>query len=397
MADVRPFQCIRPDQKTAAEVAALPYDVYSRKEAKEKVHGHPLSFLNIDRPETQYGDDFDMYSDKAYETARDMLEAEIRDGVFVCDPDEAYYIYEETMDGRVQTGITACCAIEDYRKNIIKKHENTLEEKEQDRIRHIRTTGAQTGPIFLAYRENERLSAILDEEKKNDCLYDFISDDGIRHHVWKISDAAHVAEIKQIFAGIESLYIADGHHRCASACKVGGTETFMAVLFADTQLKILPYNRAVRDLNGMTAEEFISAVSEKFTVAEAENAVSPDAHATFGMLLEGKWYCLTLKPEYERTDPVEVLDVSSLQDYLLGPVLGIENPRTDKRISFVGGIRGNGELEKMVGSGDYAVAFSMYPTQMNELLAVADAGRLMPPKSTWFEPKLRSGLFIHRI
>ncbi len=273
MAIVKPFICIRPEPDKAAQVAALPYDVYDRKEAKAEVQGKPLSFLNIDRPETQFGDDFDMYSDEAYATARRLLEERIADGTFLTDGDESYYLYELTMNGRVQTGIVACCAVSDYHDNVIKKHENTRPEKEKDRMRHIDALSAQTGPIFLAYRKNERLQEIIREAKLSPCLYDFVSDDGISHRVWKLKD--HAAEIEEIFAGMDSLYIADGHHRAASACKVGRGESFLAVLFADEELAILPYNRAVKDLNGLSQAEFLARAEESFAVTPADGEVSP--------------------------------------------------------------------------------------------------------------------------
>ena len=414
MADVRPFVCVRPAADAASQVAALPYDVYSRKEACEAVKGHPLSFLNIDRAETQFADDVDTYDPRVYAKAKEMLEAEIADGTFVTDEGENYYLYRLTMDGRSQTGIVACCSIDDYVNGVIKKHENTREEKELDRIRHVDITGAHTGPIFLAYRRNETLKQIMADVMTEAPLYDFVSEDGIGHTVWKIGGRETVEKIREAFGKIPNTYIADGHHRAASAVKVGlkrraenpgytGQEAFnyfLAVLFPEDQLMIMPYNRVVKDLNGITEEEFLAAVSEKFRVEPAGGAAyAPTAKGTFGMYLGGKWYKLAAKPEVTAAvsgDPVKSLDVSVLQDYLLGPVLGIGDPRLDKRIDFIGGIRGLGELERRV-SEDMTVAFSMYPTSIGELFAVADAGLLMPPKSTWFEPKLRSGLFIHRI
>ena len=401
MAIVKPFVCIRPDVKYADKVAALPYDVYDRKEAKAAVQNNALSFLNIDRPETQYPDDFDMYSEKAYETARDLLAFQIKDGIYVTEKEPAYFVYELTMNGRAQTGIVACCAVSDYVNGVIKKHENTLAAKEQDRIRHIRTVGAQTGPIFLAYRKNETLADILAVTRTNTPLYDFVSDDGISHRVWKIHPDFRET-IENTFAGINEIYIADGHHRAASAVKVAletgrEDETFLSVLFADDELRILPYNRALKDLNGRTKEEFLTEISKIYDVCECSQAVEPAAHGHVGMYLDGQWYELTLKPEFASDDPVKCLDVSRLQDLVLAPLFGIDDPKTNPRISFVGGIRGVKELERLVDSCGYAVAFSMYPTQMSELLAVADAKLLMPPKSTWFEPKLRSGLFIHRL
>lgn len=411
MAVVKPFICIRPAKEHAAEVAALPYDVYNRKEACAAVKGNPLSFLNIDRAETQFSDDVDTYADCVYEKARELLDSQIADGIYVTDAGDHYYLYELTMDGRSQTGIVACCSIDDYVNGVIKKHENTREEKELDRIRHVDTVNAQTGPIFLAYRQNIALKEIVAEEKTKPALYDFVSDDGIRHRVWRIDGADRTDAIEAAFAAIPSTYIADGHHRAASAVKVGlkrrtkhpgytGEEPFnyfLSVLFPDEELMILPYNRVVRDLNGLSTEQFFEKLKEKFELEEiGKGPYAPVQKGTFGMYLDGTWYALKILPQYRSADPVKGLDVSILQDHLLAPVLGIGDPRTDKRIDFIGGIRGLKELERRVGE-DMEVAFSMYPTSIEELLSVADAGLLMPPKSTWFEPKLRSGLFIHRL
>lgn len=411
MAVVKPFICIRPAKEHAAEVAALPYDVYNRKEACAAVKGNPLSFLNIDRAETQFSDDVDTYADCVYEKARELLDSQIADGIYVTDAGDHYYLYELTMDGRSQTGIVACCSIDDYVNSVIKKHENTREEKELDRIRHVDTVNAQTGPIFLAYRQNTALKEIVAEEKTKPALYDFVSDDGICHRVWRIDGADRTDAIEAAFAAIPSTYIADGHHRAASAVKVGlkrrtkhpgytGEEPFnyfLSVLFPDEELMILPYNRVVRDLNGMSTEQFFEKLKEKFELEEiGKEPYAPVQKGTFGMYLDGTWYALKILPQYRSADPVKGLDVSILQDHLLAPVLGIGDPRTDKRIDFIGGIRGLKELERRVGE-DMEVAFSMYPTSIEELLSVADAGLLMPPKSTWFEPKLRSGLFIHRL
>lgn len=411
MAVVKPFICIRPAKEHAAEVAALPYDVYNRKEACAAVKGNPLSFLNIDRAETQFSDDVDTYADCVYEKARELLDSQIADGIYVTDAGDHYYLYELTMDGRSQTGIVACCSIDDYVNGVVKKHENTREEKELDRIRHVDTVNAQTGPIFLAYRQNIALKEIVAEEKTKPALYDFVSDDGIRHRVWRIDGADRTDAIEAAFAAIPSTYIADGHHRAASAVKVGlkrrtkhpgytGEEPFnyfLSVLFPDEELMILPYNRVVRDLNGMSTEQFFEKLKEKFELEEiGKEPYAPVQKGTFGMYLDGTWYALKILPQYRSADPVKGLDVSILQDHLLAPVLGIGDPRTDQRIDFIGGIRGLKELERRVGE-DMEVAFSMYPTSIEELLSVADAGLLMPPKSTWFEPKLRSGLFIHRL
>lgn len=411
MAAVKPFICIRPAKENAAKVASLPYDVYNRKEACAAVAGNPVSFLNIDRAETQFSDDVDTYADCVYEKARELLDTQIAEGVYVTDAGDHYYLYELTMDGRSQTGIVACSSIDDYVNGVVKKHENTREDKELDRIRHVDTVNAQTGPIFLAYRQNETLKAIVAEEKAKPVLYDFVSDDGIRHRVWKIDDPAQTAAIEAAFVAIPATYIADGHHRAASAVKVGlkrraenpgytGEEPFnyfLSVLFPDEELMILPYNRVVKDLNGMSREQFFEAVKEKFELEEiGKEPYAPAEKGTFGMYLDNTWYALKVLPQYRSADPVKGLDVSILQDQLLGPVLGIGDPRTDKRIDFIGGIRGLKELERRVRE-DMEIAFSMYPTSIEELLAVADAGLLMPPKSTWFEPKLRSGLFIHKL
>lgn len=411
MATVKPFKCVRPAVEVAHRVAALPYDVYNRAEAKEKCAEDELTFLRIDRAETQFPDSVGTYDDVVYAKARDLLNERIADGTFISDDDSCYYIYELIMDGRHQTGVVACASIDDYLNNVIKKHENTREEKELDRIRHVDTCSAQTGPIFLAYRSNSVISGIVNDTKKQALLYSFTSDDGITHNVWKVADTDSVASIQHEFGTTDSIYIADGHHRAASAVKVGvkrrnenpgytGDEEFnyfLSVLFPEDQLMIMPYNRVVKDLNGLTAEEFIAKIGVNFDVRKVNEAYSPAARNTYGMYLEGSWYELTAKENLRSiTDPVAMLDVSLLQDYLLGPVLGIGDPRTDKRIDFIGGIRGLKELERRVHL-DMQVAFSMYPTSIQELFAVSDAGRLMPPKSTWFEPKLRSGLFIHQI
>lgn len=410
MAVVKPFPCVRPEESYAALVAALPYDVYNRKEAREVTDANPKSFLNIDRPETQFPEDMDMYDDRVYEKARELLYAWIADGTFVDDRTEAYYVYELTMEGRKQTGIVACSAIDDYVNGVIKKHENTREEKEIDRIRHVDTTDAQTGPIFLAYRSDEEINQIVKQTTETAALYEFTSEDGISHRVWKIGDPAAVAALEAAFERIPATYIADGHHRAASAVKVGlkrreekpdytGAEPFnyfLSVLFPDDQLMIMPYNRVVKDLNGLSEAEFLKKVEEAgFAVScLGTEAYAPVEKASFGMYLCGKWYSLKAEERLLSADPVKGLDVSILQDHLLGPILGIGDPRVDKRIDFIGGIRGLSELEKRCRE-DMTAAFSMYPTSIQELFGVADAGLLMPPKSTWFEPKLRSGLFIH--
>lgn len=410
MANIKPFRAIRPKKGLEDKIAALPYDVYNRKEALEETKKSSLSFLRIDRAETQFPETMDMYADCVYEKAKELLSDMQKSGELIQDEAPCYYIYELTMDGRTQTGIAACAGVDDYENQVIKKHENTRAEKEADRIRHVDVCSAQTGPIFLAYRSNEAINRQVEETKKEEALYDFTSSDGIRHRVWKIDQAERIHTIQESFAAIQEIYIADGHHRCASAVKVGqmrraahpdydGSEefnSFLSVLFPDDQLMIMDYNRVVKDLNGHTCEEFLKLVSEIFKVEKIGAAAEhPAKKGQVMMYLEGMWYRLTMK-EKEGADPVEALDVSLLQNELLHPVLGITDPKTDARIDFVGGIRGLSELERRV-SEDCKVAFAMYPTSIGELFAVSDAGLLMPPKSTWFEPKLRSGIFIHQI
>lgn len=411
MAKIRPFAAYRPAPGLESRIAALPYDVYNRREACRAVSENPDSFLAIDRAETGFDDSVDTYAPEVYRRAAFLLKDWIAEGRFVQDPAPCYYLYEQVMDGRSQTGIVACASIDDYLDNIIKKHENTRADKELDRIRHVDTCNMQTGPIFLTYRRNDVLKSIIREEKKKPAVCDFVSEDGIIHRVWVIGDEEIIKGIRQEFERIPAVYIADGHHRCASAVKVGlkrreafpeytGEEEFnyfLAVLFPDEELRILDYNRVVKDLNGHSAEEFLEKVSEYFILEKVGGqAFSPERKGVYGMYLENTWYRLTAREEIRSEDPVKGLDVSLLQDYLLEPVLGIQDPRTDSRIDFVGGIRGLGELERRVHT-DCRVAFSLYPTSLEELERVADAGRLMPPKSTWFEPKLRSGLFLHGI
>ena len=413
MAVIRPFRAVRPDDNLASKVAALPYDVYNREEARAVALKEPLSFLNIDRPETQFEEGFDMYSPLVYEKAREMLYDEIAKGIYRQDREDCYYLYELTMDGRSQTGIVAVASIDDYVSGVIKKHENTRAEKEEDRIRHVSTCSAQTGPIFLAYRKNAAIETVVASVKKNDPCVSFISDDGIGHKVWVVKELSDIESIKTAFGNENRIYIADGHHRAASAVKVGLKKReeeikktgsydekaeynfFLSVLFPENELMIMPYNRVVKDLNGLSSDEFIDRITEDFDIiSEGSTPINPGKKGQIGMFLDDRWYELSFKHMSERPDPVSALDVSVLQNLVLDPVLNIKDPKTDKRIDFVGGIRGLGELERRVHN-DMKVAFSMYPTSITELFDVADAGLLMPPKSTWFEPKLRSGLFIH--
>ena len=446
MADIRPFRAVRPAGEMAAKTAALPYDVYSREEAAEAVKGNPLSFLNIDRPETMFEAGHDMYAEEVYRAAADLYGRQKAEGIYRQDAKPCFYIYEETMDGRRQTGIVALSSVDDYLNGVCKKHENTVEAKELDRIRHVDALSAQTGPIFLSYHGRPEINAAVAAWKEREPEYDFVSEDGIGHRVWVVDDEAVIAALTRAFASLEATYIADGHHRAASAVKVAlkrraahgeqkenreenpkEYDYFLSVLFPDEELKILDYNRVVKDLNGLSVEEFLEALEEKFEIRmtslhcaekDAEELLRPREKYEFGMYLNGRSYRLKARREILDAiagDPVRSLDVSVLQEEILGPLLGIEDPRTSPRIKFIGGIRGLGELVRTAdrfsaaflreespdakipetGATGTAVAFALYPTSIQELFSVADAGLLMPPKSTWFEPKLRSGLFIH--
>ena len=409
MASIKPFLGIRPARESASKIAALPYDVYNRQEAKEIVAKNPMSFLRIDRAETNFPDSVDTYAEEVYAKAHDLLWEMIAKGDFIQDDAPCFYIYELTMDGRVQTGIVGCAAVDDYESGVIKRHENTRADKEADRIHHVDSCDAQTGPIFLAYRDNATIDEVVERVKATEAEYDFTSEDGIRHRVWVVGNPTDIATIQETFAGIDEIYIADGHHRAASAVRVSqrrraegdGKEHeydyFLSVLFPDNQLKILDYNRVVRDLNGYAPEELMTEIEEVADlVMSAPEAIHPQEKGQFAMYLGETWYLYSIKPELRSDDPVDGLDVALLQNLVLEPLLGIEDPKTDARIDFVGGIRGLEELERRCHA-DMQVAFAMYPTQISELFAVADANRLMPPKSTWFEPKLRSGLFIHSL
>ena len=411
MAVIRPFQGVRPAKELASSIAALPYDVYDREEAREVVDKNPLSFLKIDRAETQFTPDTDMYSQPVYDRARDTLEEMIQDGSFVRDEDPCYYIYALTMNGRTQTGLVGCASIDDYMENRIKKHENTREDKELDRTRHVDTLSAQTGPIFLAYHARPELDTMIAAVKLTAPLYDFTSEDSVRHQVWKISSTEDITQIAHIFEGIDNIYIADGHHRAASAVKAGlkrrkehpgfsGEEEFnyfLSVLFPAEELHIYDYNRVVADLNGYAFDDFLDLLRSGFDITDMGHEVCrPACKGEIGVYGNGRWYRLTANPHLFSEDPVNRLDVSVLQNVVLGPLLNIRDPKTDSRIRFVGGIRGLDVLAEAVDKAGDGAAFAMYPTSMEELLAVADAGLLMPPKSTWFEPKLRSGFFIHQ-
>ena len=406
MALVKPFAAIMPKLGMEKLIAALPYDVYNREEAVEVVKNNPDSFLRIDRAETNFGPETDTYADCVYDKAKELINTWIEEGRLVKQDKPMFYIYQEIMNGRPQTGIVGCASVADYENNIIKKHENTLAAKEADRIRHIDTTNMQTGPIFLAFRSNKEIDAFLAQKTAKKPYYDFVSEDGITHKVWLVDDDAEIESVEGYFAEMNAIYIADGHHRCASACKVSAkrhiegkvqeSDFFMSVLFPENQLKIMDYNRVVKDLNGYDVATFLEELETYCHIGGSDIPVNPAKKVQVGMYLDGQWFSLEFKTEYLSDDPVEGLDVSILQKYVLDGMLDIKDPKNDKRIDFVGGIRGLEELERRVNS-DCRVAFAMYPTDINELFDVADASRLMPPKSTWFEPKLRSGLFLHSI
>jgi uncharacterized protein (DUF1015 family) len=413
MAIVRPFRAIRPAGKLADKVISLPYDVMNREEAAKMAEGNPFSFLHICRSEIDLPDVENPYSEVVYDRAKTNIENYLKDGVLLRDEEPFLYIYKQVMDGRAQTGIVGCVSIDEYLDNTIKKHEFTRVEKEIDRINHFDRCNTNTEPVFLTYRDDKRLRTLIEGWMHSHTpVYDFVTDDGIGHTLWVISDRSVVEALTLLFGETDALYIADGHHRSASAVKVGqkrraetpdytGEEEFnffMAVIFPDSDLKIFDYNRVVKDLNGLTEEEFLNTVTEKFDITPVEaGPYRPEAKHIFGMYLKDRWYKLSAKSEIIcEEDVIQCLDVSILQDYLLDPILGIKDPRTDKRIDFVGGIRGLKELERRV-SQDMTVAFALHPVSIADLLAVSDKDMVMPPKSTWFEPKLGSGLFMHEL
>ena len=411
MAVFRGFRAFRPAEKNQSLIPALPYDVMSSDEAREMVKDNPLSFLHIDKAEIDLPLGTDLYDTAVYEKAKENLISLEKNGDLIQDSAPCLYIYKQVMNGRSQIGIVGCASIDDYMNNVIKKHEHTLAKKEQDRINHVNTCDANTGPIFLTYRKNDEISGIVENWiHNNQPAYDFTAD-GVNQTVWVVDDADTVGKLSALFDTVPAMYIADGHHRCASAVRVGemrrkanpdytGDEEFnyfLAVAFPDEELEIMDYNRVVKDLNGLDENEFITAVPKFFEVEKTEGRCKPSDKHTFGMYLNKQWYLLRAKADIiNEDDPVERLDVSILQNYLLDAVLGIKNPKTDDRIDFIGGIRGLAELEKRADS-DMQLAFAMYPTTVDDLMAIADAGLIMPPKSTWFEPKLLSGLFIHHL
>ena len=411
MSVLRPFRAIRPTQENASKVAALPYDVMNSQEAAEMVKGNPISFLHVDKAEIDLPEGTYIYDEKVYLKARENLDRLSEDGICIQDEKPCLYIYRQIMNGRAQTGIVGCASIDDYMNNIIKKHELTRADKEADRINHVDYCNANTGPIFLTYRADKTVDAIVEKYLKNQPEYDFVTDDGITNTVWVIDNDDDINALSDAFTNIPALYIADGHHRAASAVKVGmkrreskpdynGTEEFnffLAVYFRSDDLAIMDYNRLIADYNGKTKDELLNEISEKFDIEKKDATYHPEMKHTFGMYIGKEWYKLTAKNGiFDENDPVDRLDVSILQKNVISPVFGIDDPRTDKRIDFVGGIRGLGELERRC-SIDMQIAFSMYPTTLDDLMDIADAQKIMPPKSTWFEPKLLSGLFIHKL
>ena len=402
---IKPFRGLRPAPGRAGEIAAPPYDVLSSDEARVRAEGKPWSFLHISKPEIDLPADTDPYDPMVYAKAAENLAHMIGEGLLTRDETPCYYAYRLTMESHVQTGLVASASVACYDANRIRKHEFTRPDKEDDRVRQIEATNAQTGPVLLAYPASAAADAMIAEISQGEAAADVTADDGIRHQIWVCNDSAKTEAITRCFEGMESLYIADGHHRSAAASRVAAShrqedcalssDYFLAVIFPHHQMKIYDYNRVVKDLNGLTADEFLKRLEEKFLVSPACDAVKPACPGEVGLYLPGRWYRLNIDPKLFSKDPVAGLDVSLLSDHLLGPILGITDLRRDKRIDFVGGVRGLGELEKRVNSGEMAVAFAMYPTRMDHLMAVADSNNFMPPKSTWFEPKLADGLVSH--
>jgi uncharacterized protein (DUF1015 family) len=396
---IQPFAALRPVTDRAADVIAPPYDVLSSAEARVRAAGRPWSFLHISKPEIDLPETADPHADEVYARASTNLQQMLQQGVLVRDDKPCYYIYRMVMGEHSQTGLVVAASVADYDSNRIRKHEFTRPDKEDDRVHQIEALNAQTGPVLLACKSQQRVDALLAAAAEGVPEVDLTADDGIRHSLWVVRDNTLIGQITTAFDAMEALYIADGHHRSAAASRVAASRpgdaaaaAFLAVIFPHQQMQIFDYNRVVRDLAGMTPEAFLARVAGSFSVTPGNIAVQPQAPGSFGLYLAGQWYLLVIKPGLIPDDPVGGLDVSLLADNLLAPVLGIEDPRRDTRIDFVGGIRGLGELEKRVDSGEMAAAFSMYPTRMEDLMAVADAGEVMPPKSTWFEPKLADGL-----
>jgi len=410
MAFIKPFKAVRPKKEVAEKVAALPYDVMNTEEAMQMAAGNEVSFLHISRPEIDLPQGTDVHSDLVYAQGRENLENFLAQGVLLQDESERYYVYRQKMGGITQTGLVVCAGVDDYQSGAIKKHELTRADKEEDRVRHIDALNANDEPVFYTYRNDPAITQAIEQVASEAPLYSFTTDDAVSHALWSVADSALIDTLTRRFAAIPTLYVADGHHRSAAASRVrdlrkganpghDGREEynfFLTVIFPDNEMTIMPYNRVVKDLNGRSVAEFMARVAERFEVSPVSGALSPTGRHQFGMYLAGKWYELVAREgSFAENDAVAAMDVSILQDNLLSPVLGVRNPRIDQRIHFVGGIRGVEELERVVNSGEYQVAFSLFPTSIDELMSLADEDKIMPPKSTWFEPKLRSGLFVH--
>jgi len=412
MALVLPFKAVRPHPQFVSQVAALPYDVMTMEEAQKAVAGNSLSFMHVEKSEIDVPDQTKSNDMIIYQTAKRNFAQMREKGILLQDKSPSFYIYRQQMGGRAQTGIVGLMSAIEYDAGKIKKHELTRKDKEDDRINHVNTVNAQTGPVFISYRERQNLNKIVDKITAGAPEYDFTADDGVIHTAWIVADVQQIEEINKEFQQVDALYIADGHHRAAAAAAVAKNkrnqdkpagsaneyESVLAVFFPHTQLRVMDYNRAVKDLNGLTPNKYLEKISSCFTVSRNFTARSPQQLHDFGMYLGGQWYKITIKKGmYNESDPVASLDAAILQEHLLDPVLGIKDPRVDDRIKFIGGIRGMDELEKLVNKDGFTVAFSLYPTTMEQIIKVADAGAIMPPKSTWFEPKLRSGMFVHEI
>ena len=412
MITFKPFRAIRPRQEHAQDVASRPYDVLDSTEAKNEAAGNPNSFLRVIKPEIDLPDNVSPYSDEVYHQGKKTFLDMVEKGVMITESSPSFYVYRLTMDGRSQTGLVGCCHFEEYFEGKIKKHELTRTAKENDRVKHVETLEANAEPVFFSYRGQQEIDSIVEQITQGETTYDFIAEDGIRHELWTCTDIQTNVEISSAFRGVDALYVADGHHRTAAAARVGqnlkeknpthsGDEEynfFMAVLFPDDQLKIFDYNRVVKDLNGLTTDTFLELLANDFDLQKDDfSAIKPSSIREFAMYLPGQWYRLSPKENIRSQNPVQDLDVTLLSDKILQPILDIGDLRKSERIDFVGGIRGLDELSRRVDSGDMAVAFALYPVSMDQLLAIADAGEIMPPKTTWFEPKLRSGLFVHSI
>lgn len=404
MANVKPFAALRPKPELAAQICELPYDVMSSEEARQIASGNPLSFLHVSKPEIDLPPSTDIYATEVYAKGKENFQRLIEAGAIRQDTQPAFYLYRQVMGSHSQVGLVGAASCEDYLKGIIKKHEFTRPDKEDDRVRHIETLNCQTGPVFLVYAATKGLDKVVNRYTATTPQVDFTAKDGVRHTAWVIDDAQAIRVIEGEFARLPALYIADGHHRCAAAARVyrarkgaGDSASFLSVIFPHNQVQILPYNRVLKDLCGLSPAQVLEKLDGAFVI-QANGKSIPSRKHELGLYLSGRWHTLHFRPRFAATtDPIEKLDVTLLQKYVLDPIFGIEDPRTSKRINFVGGIRGTEELEKLVDSGEYACAFSMFPTRIEDLITVADAGGVMPPKSTWFEPKLRDAMFCHGI